>query len=173
MSIALSLPPREEQDRRIAVSLKRQFGEFAAYLGAPGVTDIHLNPDGAVWVHRAGLAKEMVGHMGASAAEAFIGTVASTVRGTVTRESPILECELPDELPFNGARIEALIRPIVAAPSFAIRFHATKIHTLDDYVADGIMSAGQRETLRTAIGQRKTSWCLAAPGREKPLCLMR
>ena len=148
------LAPREEQDRRIAESLKRQLGEFARFVGAPGVTDLMLNPDGCVWVHAAGRGKEMVGRMAAGAAEAFIGTVASTVRGAVTRENPILECELPAEPPFNGARIEALIRPVVASPSFAIRFHATRLYTLDDYVADGIMTAAQCAVLRAAVADR-------------------
>jgi hypothetical protein len=39
--------------------------------------------------------------------EFFIATVASTLRGTVTRENPILECELP----LDGSRFEALIPP--------------------------------------------------------------
>lgn len=150
----IALPPREEQDRRIAVSLKRQLGEFAQYVGALGVTDMMLNPDGNVWVHRAGRGKEMVGQMAPAAAEAFIGTVASTVRGAVTRDNPILECELPAVAPFNGARIEALIRPMVAAPSFAIRFKATAIYSLDDYVRDGIMTPAQRAILWDAAVRR-------------------
>lgn len=148
------LPPREEQDRRVAEMLKRQLGEFARFCGAPGVTDLMLNPDGRVWVHAAGRGKETVGRMAAGTAEAFIGTVASTVRGAVTRESPILECELPAEPPFNGARIEALIRPMVAAPSFAIRFKATVVYTLDDYVRDGIMTEAQAEVLCDAAVRR-------------------
>lgn len=154
MADPVPLPPREEQDRRIAVSLVRQLGEFARFVGAPGVTDLMLNPDGCVWVHTVGRGKEMVGRMAAGAAEAFIGTVASTVRGAVTRENPILECELPAEPPFNGARIEALIRPMVAAPSFAIRFKATVIYTLDDYVRDAIMTAAQSAVLRDAAERR-------------------
>lgn len=154
MSDPVPLPPREEQDRRIAVSLLRQLGEFARHVGAAGVTDIMLNPDGKVWVHRDGWGKEMVGRMAPGAAEAFVGTVASTVRGAVTRENPILECELPGEPPFNGARIEAMIRPVVTAPAFAIRFHAARLHTLDDYVRDGIMTPHQRAVLRDAVERR-------------------
>ena len=152
---AATLTPREEQDRRIAVSLKRQLGEFARHVGADGVTDLMLNPDGTVWVHRAGQGKEMVGRMAASAAEAFIATVASTLRTTVTRDNPILECELPADAPFFGARIEALIPPFVSAPSWAIRFKAVHLYTLDDYVAGGIMTIGQRAALRWAAMERR------------------
>ena len=146
--------PREEQDRRIAASLLRQLGEFAIHVGAAGVTDIMLNPDRSVWVHRAGIGKERVGEMAPSAAEAFIGTVASTVRAEINRASPILECELPSDPPFCGARIEALMRPTVSSPTFAIRFHAARLYTLDDYVADGIMTPRQRAILRDAAERR-------------------
>ena len=171
MSDPVSLAPREEQDRRIAVSLKRQLGEFARFVGAEGVTDLMLNPDGCVWVHTAGEGKRMVGRMAPGAAEAFIGTVASTVRAAVTRDDPILECELPDEAPFNGARIEAILRPVVRAPTFAIRFHATRLYTLDDYVADGIMTPGQRDVLRDAAERRLNVIFSGGPGSGKTTLL--
>lgn len=171
MSDPIPLAPREEQDRRIAVSLKRQLGEFARFVGAEGVTDLMLNPDGRVWVHTAGEGKRMVGRMAAGAAEAFIGTVASTVRAAVTRDNPILECELPDEPPFSGARFEAMLRPVVRSPSFAIRFHATRIYTPDDYVAAGIMTPVQRALLRDAAEQRWNVIVSGGPGSGKTTLL--
>ena len=65
-----------------------------------------------------------------ASAESFIGTVASTLRSTVTRENPILECELPAEPPFDGSRFEALIPPVVSAPVFTIRRKASAVFTL-------------------------------------------
>jgi type IV secretion system protein VirB11 len=44
--------------------------------------------------------------------------------------------------------------PVVAAPAFAIRKPAVAVFTLDDYVAAGIMSADQAETLREAVASR-------------------
>ena len=68
-----------------------------------------------------------VGTLPMASAESFIGTVASTLRSTVTRENPILECELPLEAPFDGSRFEALIPPIVPAPVFTIRRKASAV----------------------------------------------
>jgi DNA helicase HerA-like ATPase len=47
------------------------------------------------------------------------------------------------------------MRPVVAAPCFAIRRPAVAVFTLDDYVGSGIMSARQAELLRIAVRERK------------------
>jgi type IV secretion system protein VirB11 len=69
----------------------------------------------------------------------------------VTRESPILECELP----LDNSRFEAMIPPIVAAPVFTIRRKALKIFTLSDYVNDGIMTEAQREAICQAVANHE------------------
>ena len=154
MSQPVSIVPKEEHARRVSVLLQRQLGPLMAFVGAEGVTDLMLNPDGNVWVHQAGNGKRVVGRMTTGSAEAFIAAVASTVGVQVTRESPILECELPRGDPFLGARIEALMPPVVSAPSFAVRFRATSIYRLADYVERGIMTARQHEILRDAAVKR-------------------
>ena len=58
------------------------------------------------------------------------------------------------ELPETGERFEGLLPPVVAAPAFAIRKPAVAVFTLDDYVAAGIMSAGQAEALRHGVATR-------------------
>ena len=59
------------------------------------------------------------------------------------------------ELPETGERFEGLLPPVVAAPAFAIRKPAVAVFTLDDYVAAGIMIAGQAAVLRAAVADRK------------------
>src|SRR3546814_17696680 len=54
-----------------------------------------------------------------------------------------------------GERFEGLLPPVVSAPAFAIRKPAVAVFTLDDYVAGGIMTADQAETLRQAVSTRK------------------
>jgi type IV secretion system protein VirB11 len=44
---------------------------------------------------------------------------------------------------------------VVAAPTFAIRKPAVAVFTLNDYVAAGIMTVEQAETLRTAVASRQ------------------
>ncbi len=150
------LPPREEQAARLALSLRRKLGEVGCQaLEQPGVFELMLNPDGHLWVDCHGSGMQRVGTMLSSAAESFIGTVASMLRSTVTRESPILECELPDDAPFFGARFEAMIPPVVVQPTFTIRLRASSVFTLAQYVEHGVMTSGQRAAIERAVSDRK------------------
>lgn len=150
------LTGREEQARRLAETLRRQLGLVGCKaLAEPGVFELMLNPDGSLWQDRSGVGMSLIGTMGASAAESFIGTVAATLRTTVTRDSPILECELPPDPPFLRARFAASIPPIVAAPEFAIRMRASTVITLAQYVEDGVMTPRQRAVIERAVRERK------------------
>jgi P-type conjugative transfer ATPase TrbB len=145
---------REEQTRRVVESLKRQLGLFCPLLGAPDLIELMLNADGTVWAEHLDRGMEQVGTMQAASAESFIGTVASTLRGTITRENPVLECELPTYPPFEGSRFEALVPPVVSAPVFTIRRKASAVFTLEEYERHGIMSAHQRCAIEDAVRQR-------------------
>jgi type IV secretion system protein VirB11 len=127
------------------------------------VVEIMLNPDGKLWVERLGQEMQPVGEMVASQAESLMATVASTINTTITSEKPILECELP----IDGSRFEALIPPIVSAPTFTIRKKAYKIFTLDDYVNDGIMSSDQREMIISSVKNRKNILVVGGTGTGK------
>jgi hypothetical protein len=112
---------REEKARRLAESMKRQFGQFCEFLTEPGLVELMLNADGTVWADRLGIGMTRIGTMRRASAESFIGTVVSTLRSTVTRENPLLECALPLEAPFDGSRFEALVPSVVQATVFTIR----------------------------------------------------
>jgi P-type conjugative transfer ATPase TrbB len=142
----------DEFQRRMAEKLRRELGEqICAFLEQPDIIEIMLNPDGSLWIDRLGGDMEQVGTMSAMQAEALMGTVASTLRTTISRENPVLECELP----LDGSRFEAVIPPIVSAPTFTIRRKAVKVFTLADYVASGIMSAVQRDAIENAARERQ------------------
>lgn len=79
--------------------------------------------------------------------------VAHHVGAEVYPGSPRVSAELPE----TGERFEGLLPPVVAAPTFAIRKPAVAVFTLDDYVAAGIMRAGQAETLRAAVADRRNT----------------
>jgi type IV secretion system protein VirB11 len=131
--------------------MRRQLGTFCGLLDESDVVEIALNPDGQVWVDRLGQPMARVGTMRAETAEAFIATVASVHRTTVTRETPILECELP----LDGSRFEGLIPPVVSAPVFSIRRRASAVFPLADYEAAGIMTAAQHQAIEAAIATRQ------------------
>lgn len=150
------LPPKKEAAQRIVEAMRRQLGPDAcAILQEDGVFELMLNPDGTLWEDRHGSGMRCVGTMGAGAAESFIGHAASLLGAVVTRESPILECELPGGEPFFGGRFEALIPPVVSTPSFAIRLKPSRVVPLEDYVAAGVMTASQRRRIEQAILARK------------------
>lgn len=128
------LSTREEQARRLAETMKRQLGAFCGLLAEPDLVELMLNADGTIWADRLGQGMSPAGSLPAASAESFIGTVASTLRSTVTRDNPILECELPAEPPFDGSRFEALIPPIVTAPVFTVRRKASAVFPLTEYV---------------------------------------
>ena len=158
---------RDEQARRLAETMKRQLGAFCPLLLEYDVVELMLNADGQLWVDRLGQPMIAVGSIAAVAAESFIATVASTLRGTVTRENPILECELPDEPPFHGSRFEALIPPIVSSPVFTIRRKASAIFTLKEYERAGIMAASQRAAIERAVMQRQNILVVGGTGAGK------
>jgi type IV secretion system protein TrbB len=144
--------PRAEIERRLVAAMRQQLGPIICdRLDDHQVVEILLNSDGRVWEDRLGVGMTQITTMSPVAALSFISTVASTTHGSVTREAPILEAELP----IRGARFEAIIPPIVPAPVFTIRLKAVKVFTLADYVSAGIMTDRQREAIECGVAGRK------------------
>ncbi|MDA8252564.1 MAG: P-type conjugative transfer ATPase TrbB, partial [Rhodospirillales bacterium] len=158
---------REEQARRLAESMKRQLGAFCGLLAEPGLVELMLNADGTIWADRLGQGMSPAGSLPAAAAESFIGTVASTLRSTVTRDNPILECELPAEPPFDGSRFEAVIPPVVTAPVFTVRRKASAVFPLKEYERQGIISSRQRAAIEAAVLQRRNILVVGGTGTGK------
>ncbi len=155
---------QEETSRRNKEKLRRELGPLVrGWLDDPTVIEIMLNPDGSLWVERLGEPMLRAGELSSSAALSAIGTVASYLNCTVTRENPILECELP----LDGSRFEGLISPAVASPTFTIRKKAVKIFTLDDYVQSEIMSLAACDIIRQAVIDRKNILVVGGTGSGK------
>jgi P-type conjugative transfer ATPase TrbB len=144
-------PVAQELARRVNEKLRRELGPMVCgFLDDSQVIEVMLNPDGRLWVERLGQSMIPAGMMSAAQAESLMATVAATLRTTITRENPILECELP----LDGSRFEAWIPPVVTAPTFTIRRKASQVFRLADYVASGIMSTSQQRTLEAAVQER-------------------
>lgn len=141
-----------EVTQRVHDKLRRELGPLVCdLLVQDDVIEIILNADGRLWAERLGQPMIAVGTMLPGQAESLMATVASTIPTTLTRESPILECELP----LDGSRFSAVIPPVVEAPCFSIRVPAKRIFPLETYRESGIISARQMEILTTAIADRK------------------
>lgn len=143
----------ERRRRMLITALGR---DIAAAMRDSQVTEIMLNPDGALRLDRLGEGRTDTGaRIEPDQVERIIRLVASHVRAEVHAEHPILSAELPPHIEgCAGERFEGVLPPVSSAPCFSIRKPATRLHTLDDYIADGLMSEAQADALRAAVAQR-------------------
>lgn len=161
---AVALLPSEERSERSDERIRQMLGpQICGLLAEPSVIEVMLNPDGTLWVERQGAPMECVGELAAHRAEGAIRTVATLMKTTVTRDNPILECELP----LDGSRFEALMPPIVARPTFTIRRKASRVFTLAEYEAAGTMTAAQRRAIEAAVAERKNILVVGGTGTGK------
>ncbi|MBL8577880.1 MAG: P-type conjugative transfer ATPase TrbB [Mesorhizobium sp.] len=124
---------------------------IARFLEDPAVVEVMLNPDGRLWIDRLSEGLSDTGERLAPAdGERIVRLVAHHVSAEVHAGAPRVSAELPE----TGERFEGLLPPVVSAPAFAIRKPAVAVFTLGDYVAAGIMSAGQAKALRSAVASR-------------------
>jgi len=144
------LSPRDEKLRRLLEAMRRHLGDLGRFLVEPDVSEIMRNPDGTVWIDRAGVPMAMVGTLSDEATEAFIAVVASMQRAVVNHNAP----RLKGRLPLDGSRFQFWLPPLSVAPSFSIRRHSSVVFPLTDYEARGIMAAAQRREIERAIDGR-------------------
>lgn len=123
-----------------------------AFLQDPAIVEVMLNPDGRLWVDRLKEGLCATDQLLAPAdGERIIRLVAHHVGAEVHPASPRVSAELPQ----TGERFEGLLPPVVTAPTFAIRKPAVAVFTLQDYVADGLITEAQACVLRRAVERRK------------------
>ncbi len=125
---------------------------IAGFLEDPGVVEVMLNPDGRLWIDRLFEGLSDTGErLSPADGERIVRLVAHHVGAEVHAGNPRVSAELPE----TGERFEGLLPPVVTAPTFAVRKPAVAVFTLGDYVAAGIMTAEQAETLRLAVAERR------------------
>jgi P-type conjugative transfer ATPase TrbB len=142
----------QEFHRRSDDALRRALGaDILAALADDQVVEIMLNPAGDLWTDSHTCGMQCIGAIDRVRAMAIVSTVAAMLGTTVTPDNPILECELP----LDGSRFEALIPPVVPAPTFALRKKAKLIFDLADYVNTGVMTGLQATVIKAAVADRK------------------
>lgn len=125
-------------------------------LAEPAVVEIMVNPDGRLWLDKLGEGCVDTGiRMEAAQVERIIRLVASRDWQETHRDAPLVSTELDCDAFGGGERFEGLLPPVVTAPCFAIRKAARRVHRLDDYVRDGLMSAEHATCLGDAVRSRK------------------
>lgn len=146
--------PAEAQSReRRRSMLRTAMGPgIAAALVDPLVVEVMVNPDGSLRLDRLGEGRVDTGvRFEAAEVERVIRLIASHVRTEVHAGNPVVSAELPE----SGERFEGLLPPVASGPCFAIRKPAARIHTLEEYVADRILSPEQAGALRNAVAERR------------------
>ncbi|MHA3795420.1 P-type conjugative transfer ATPase TrbB [Sphingomonas sp. YL-JM2C] len=130
--------------------------DIALALADAQVIEIMVNPDGALRLDRLSEGRVDTGvRIEPDQVERIIRLVASHARAEIHGDRPIISAELPPHLEGRaGERFEGVLPPVSTGPCFSIRKPAERLHTLDDYVSDGIMSEGAADTLRAAVTQR-------------------
>jgi P-type conjugative transfer ATPase TrbB len=143
---------REEQHQCYQARLLQDIPDFIQnYMSDPAIIEIMANPDGSVWVDDLHSGQRSVGTIEAAQVESLLNVIASLSNTAITKEQPILECELP----YDGSRFAGMIPPVVERPIFSIRRKAIQIFSLKDYVAAGILSETQKTVIDTWIKARK------------------
>ena len=154
------MPSQSNESKIAATSVRLRHAESLYHalgplisdaLARPDVVEVMANPDGSLWVDRAGVGREKLGNIEPAAAETTIRLLASHMGETVTPDRP----SVAGVLPRSGERFQGLLPPLAERPVFAIRKRATVIFTLDDYVAKGILSADGADVIRHAVVEKK------------------
>ena len=147
----------EAGDRKRAMLRTAMGPDIAAALADPLVIEVMVNPDGALRLDRLGSGRVDTGKsLDPAQIERIIRLVASHARTEVHGAAPIVSAELPphgDGL--AGERFEGILPPVATGPCFSIRKPASRIYTLSDYVADGIMTAEAARLLSLATVDRR------------------
>lgn len=142
--------------RRRAMLRTAMGPDIALALADALVVEIMVNPDGALRLDRLGEGRvDTSVRLESDQVERIIRLVASHARAEIHGDRPIISAELPPHIEGRaGERFEGVLPPVSTGPCFSIRKPAERLHTLDDYVADGIMSEVAADTLRAAVTQR-------------------
>jgi type IV secretion system protein TrbB len=138
--------------RRLS-SLTRAIGPaIARALDEPDVVEALINADGRLRVDRVGRGIEDTDTVLTIAErEAAVRLLAAAAHEIVSPDRPCLSATLPG----SGARVQAMLAPLVAAPVLAIRKKPSRIFSFDDYVEADIATDCQIETLRAAITAKR------------------
>ena len=140
---------QRETDARRSSMLRTAFCSVVREaLEAPDTIEIMANPDGSVWIEKAGIGVIVSEHtLTPETRERVIRLVASGVGDPANRHTPIVSAELPS----SGERFEGLLPPVSTAPCFSIRKPATTPFLLQDYVDQGALAPALASALKDAI----------------------
>jgi type IV secretion system protein VirB11 len=147
-----SLRPASQVQARRFASLRTAAAPILPFLNDDSVVEIMLNADGSIWVEQVGVGMfRSNARLAPDDALRMLRLVATEMNTELTDRCP----SLSGKLPLWGARVQALVPPVVEAPVFALRKPARVLFTLDDYVENEILTEAAAVALTQAVLERK------------------
>ncbi len=151
-ALTAAAPQKLVAERRLAALARALGPALAEALADDAVVEVLVNADGRVRVDRVGKGVETTNvWLTCAERETAVRLLAAEARATVTEDTPYLAATLPG----SGARVQAMMPPLVAAPTLAIRKRPNIIFSLGDYVRAGIATTAQADALRQAVSARR------------------
>ena len=152
-------------ESRFHQMLQTAFGpDMMRYFDDPDVIEIMLNPDGKIFIETLHNGKVLTPiQISSIQSESIIKLVASFKNQISDKNSPIVSSEIP----FNGARFQGWLPPIVENPCFSIRKRALKIFSLQDYLNQGILKPDHYNALKKSVLNRKNILVVGGTGSGK------
>lgn len=151
-------------DRKVA-ALRQAMGPIiAGALADRLVVEVMVNPDGKIWVDRIGEGRSWTGeNLAATDADRILRLLADHAGEVVTRDSPRVSATLPE----TGERFQGAFMPLVSCPAFAIRKRPEVVFSLDQYVAEAIMTERQALAIREAASTHQNILIVGGTGSGK------
>lgn len=155
---------RQGFKQQVLAQLKDTLHVLRPYFEDENVNEIMVNAPNEVFISRMGKEIRVPVSLGAGEIGAAITLIATLVAREVGEKSGqrILSGRLP------GFRVEAILPPVaVNGPTMCIRRHSSRVFTLDEYVASGVISAPYAQLLNDAISARENFLIVGGTGSGK------
>ncbi len=160
----MTTQPIENNQQRALSYLHAALGpDLLTYLDDDATTEIMVNPDGRVWLERAGQGLCPTDtRLEASTIQRIISFVASASDVVCNDEHPSLAAVLP-----TGERFQGFVGSVVSGPSFVVRKRAKLVFSLQDYVNDGILTVERAQRIYDAVHARQNILIVGGTGTGK------
>ena len=129
-----------------------------------GTIEVMRDPDGALVVEDE-CGRRVIGTMSDRQAELIISTVAALHSRVANALNPTVEAEL--RIGRVNVRFTGALAPLAAAPTIAIRVPSWTSYTLDDHVAQNMMSRRHAHFIRRAIKEKRNLLIIGGTGSGK------
>lgn len=155
---------RQGYKQQILAQIKDTLKAIGPVFDDESVQEIMVNAPHEVFVSRRGKVTKLAVPLSAGEISAAITLIATLVAREVGDKSNqrILSGRLP------GFRVEAILPPVaVNGPSMCIRRHASRVFSLEEYVASGVISEKYAQLLSDAVSKRENFLIVGGTGSGK------